>query len=118
MKRFQTEGLPVLEDDPDLYIDLGRRENEMVASDMRLINPDWDRRILDAFAEGDIDFITGLTFDDIEEHGGNGGHEVLNWIVMLGMCGGSPFRVLGYEPVREWMCGIGFVSYGHEPATA
>jgi len=30
---------------------------------------------------------------------------------MMGAIGGQPARVLNYEPVIEWICGMGFAVY-------
>lgn len=112
MRRFQTEGRVVLESDPDLMCDLGAYEIEMArTSTVPLVNERWDRSILDAYARGDVDFITGLTNEEIESQGGHGGLEILNWTVAMGATGGRPARVLGYQPCVEWICGMGFLVY-------
>jgi 2,3-dihydroxyphenylpropionate 1,2-dioxygenase len=111
MKRFQTEGLPVLKEDPDLFYDLGKREEEMVASGMNLVNPDWDHEILHAFENGDVEYFVSRSFQEIEREGGNGGHEILNWIALMGVLNGAKSRTLCYEPVKEWMCGMAFMTY-------
>lgn len=112
MKRFQTEGRPVLLQDPDLMTDLGTYEIEMArTSTVPLVNDRWDRAILDAYARGDVRFITGLTNEEIESQGGHGGLEILNWTVTMGAVRGRPARVLEYQPCTEWICGMGFLVY-------
>ncbi|SIT40763.1 PydA [Paraburkholderia piptadeniae] len=112
MKRFQTEGRAVLATDPNLMTDLGAYEIEMArTSKVPLVNERWDRAILDAYARGDVGFITGLTNDEIESQGGHGGLEILNWTVTMGAAGGRRARVLGYQPCVEWICGMGFLVY-------
>ncbi|WP_233834167.1 extradiol dioxygenase [Paraburkholderia sp. ZP32-5] len=112
MKRFQTEGRAVLEDDPHLMTDLGAYEIDMArTSTVPLVNERWDRAILDAYARGDVDFITSLTNDEIESQGGHGGLEILNWTVTMGAVRGRRARVLGYQPCVEWICGMGFLVY-------
>jgi 2,3-dihydroxyphenylpropionate 1,2-dioxygenase len=76
-----------------------------------LVNERWDRAILDAYARGDVDFITSLSNDEIESQGGHGGLEILNWTVTMGAVRGKPARVLGYQPCVEWICGMGFLVY-------
>jgi 2,3-dihydroxyphenylpropionate 1,2-dioxygenase len=112
MKRFQTEGRPVLTEDPKLLTDLAAYEIEMARTSTRpLVNSEWDRMFLAALGRGDAHYIRSLTYDEIEAQAGHGGHEVLNWAEMMGAMGGRPARVLNYEPVIEWICGMGFVVY-------
>jgi len=112
MKRFQTEGRPVLIEDPKLLTDLAAYEIEMARTSTRpLVNAEWDRKFLDALARGDSDHVRSLTYEEIETEAGHGGHEVLNWAAMMGAMGGRPARVLNYEPVIEWICGMGFAVY-------
>lgn len=112
MKRFQTEGRPVLLEDPKLLSDLAVYEIEMARTSIRpLVNERWDRAFLDALARGDTAYVRGLSYAQIEADGGHGGHEVLNWSAMMGAMGGKPARVLNYEPVIVWICGMGFAVY-------
>lgn len=118
MKRYQTEGKQVLLEDPHLYEDLCEYEVRMAAqnqyplnSEHPLVNVEWDREIMDAFGRGDVAYLKGLTYEEIEEKGGHGGHEILNWMAVMGAMHGKPARVLGYEPVIEWICGMGYISY-------
>jgi 2,3-dihydroxyphenylpropionate 1,2-dioxygenase len=118
MKEFQTEGMTVLERDPHLYADLGRYEIEMAETNRYpknashpLVNADWDREFLAAIAQGNVDYMRRLTHDEIERRGGHGGFEVLNWIALMGAMHGQPGKIVDYEPVVEWICGMGFVAY-------
>jgi 2,3-dihydroxyphenylpropionate 1,2-dioxygenase len=112
MKRFQTEGRPVLVEDPKLLTDLAAYEIEMARASTRpLVNAEWDRMFLAALARGDSGYVQSLTYEEIEAQAGHGGHEVLNWAAMMGAMGGRPARVLNYEPVIEWICGMGFAVY-------
>lgn len=112
MKRFQTEGRKVLVDDPKLLTDLAVYEIEMARTATRpLVNAKWDRAFLDALTRGDKKYVCGLSHEEIEAEAGNGGPEVLNWAAMMGAMGGRPAKVLNYEPVIEWICGMGFAVY-------
>ena len=112
MKRFQSEGRKVLVEDPKLLTDLAVYEIEMARTSTRpLVNEKWDRRFLDALARGDQRYVCGLSMEEIEAEAGNGGPEVLNWAALMGAMGGRPARVLDYEPVIEWICGMGFAVY-------
>ena len=73
------------------------------------INPDFDRRVLDHVARGDVEALTRLTHEEIERDGGNGGQEIRNWIALLGAVPGWTGDVLAYEPVAEWITGCATV---------
>jgi len=112
MKRFQTEGLSVLGEDPDLWVDVGKYEIEMAEKNaQRLVNEDWDRRFLALLEKGDTDGVLAMTFESVEEEAGHGGHEILNWVALMGAMHGAPAELVGYEPVLEWICGMGFLRY-------
>ena len=111
IKRFQTEGLTVLDEDPHLFVDFGRREIEMAQNGEPTISPEWDRIMMDAFSRGDVDFITSQTYEQIVEGGGAGGFEVINWVILLGVMNGAPATHLAYEAVVEWISGIGLMSW-------
>ena len=112
MKRFQTEGLSVLDEDPDLWADVGRYEIEMAEKNaQRLVNEDWDRHFLALLEKGDTEGVLSMTFESVEEEAGHGGHEILNWVALMGAMDGAPAEIVGYEPVLEWICGMAFVRY-------
>jgi 2,3-dihydroxyphenylpropionate 1,2-dioxygenase len=118
MKRYQTEGRNVAEEDPQLYSDLARYEIEMAAkmqwplrTQHPLINAHWDREIIEAFGNGDVETLRGMSFEEIEQGGGHGGLEILNWIAVMGAMQGAPAQIIGYEPVMEWICGMGYIGY-------
>ncbi len=73
------------------------------------INPDFDQRVLDHVARGDVEPLARLTHDEIEREGGNGGQEIRNWIALLGAVPGWKGEVLAYEPVPEWITGCATV---------
>ncbi len=73
------------------------------------INPDFDQRVLDHVARGDVEPRPRLTHDEIERDGGNGGQEIRNWIALLGAVPGWKGEVLAYEPVAEWITGCATV---------
>ncbi|GAA4330294.1 extradiol dioxygenase [Pigmentiphaga soli] len=123
MKRYQTEGRHVAQEDPDIYSDLAAYETVM-ASKMQwplgtshsLINEQWDRRVLAAFERGDVEFLCGMGYQEIDDLGGHGGHEILNWCAVMGAMNGAPARILAYEPVLEWIGGMGYIAYDEQAA--
>jgi 2,3-dihydroxyphenylpropionate 1,2-dioxygenase len=115
MRRYQTEGRHVLDEDPTLFTDVGPYEIRM-AEEMgdAVVNSDWDRDFMDHLEAGRIDELTAMTYDDVEQRAGHGGHEVLNWMAVAGAMNESPCEVLVYAPTPEWICGTGAVLYRPE----
>jgi len=112
MKRYQTEGRAVLAADPDLMVDLGAYEIEMARQSNRpLVNPQWDRSFLDMLARGDVAGMWALGYDEVEEQAGHGGHEILNWVAVMGAMRGRPARIVLYEEVIEWITGVALAVY-------
>lgn len=117
-RRYQTEGKSVLESDPGLYSDLAQYEIDMMTSKQwplghqhPLVNEEWDREILEAFARGDIAYFRNLSYDEVEERGGHGGHELLTWVAVMGAMRGVPANYVKYESVVEWITGMSYVAY-------
>jgi 2,3-dihydroxyphenylpropionate 1,2-dioxygenase len=76
-----------------------------------LVNAEWDKEILEAFARGDSDRVRSISFAEIQEKGGHGGQEIRTWAVVMGAMGGLPASYSAYEAVPEFICGMGYVTY-------
>jgi 2,3-dihydroxyphenylpropionate 1,2-dioxygenase len=118
MKKFQTQGTSVLKDDPDLKVDLNKYEMMMAAtndfpktSKHPLVNAEWDRDFLKHFVEGDVEWMKKLTYNEVEQQAGHGGHEVLNWVCLMGAMNGQTSTLYAYEAVIEWICGMAYVDF-------
>ena len=118
MRRYQTLGKQAVIDDPNLYSDLAAYEIQMAAkmewplnSKHPLVNAQWDQHVLALLERGDVQALKGMTFEEIEKGGGHGGHELLNWMATMGAMNGAPAKIIGYEPVKEWICGMGYIAY-------
>lgn len=107
----QRFGAPARAADPALRADFHKREEEMAGSDRVLINAEWDREILDAFRRGDADYLLSLTHEEVERLGGIGGHEMMLWAALMGVLDGAGGDLLVYEPVKQWMGGVGVIRY-------
>lgn len=70
------------------------------------VNEVFDRWLLDRFEAGDVAALTGLSIDEIEAQSGNGGVELINWIIMLGALGGAKAETIYYEPMTSWWTGM------------
>lgn len=71
----------------------------------------WDNMLLEGFASGDLTVLDRSDDDTITKTGGRGGHEVRCWIAALAAMGkGYKSEVLFYEPIREWLTGMGIMT--------
>jgi len=73
------------------------------------ISSDFDLMVLRSIEQGQGHTLAGLTYDQIERDGGNGGQEIRSWIAVLGALPGHKGEVLNYEPVPDWLIGAGTV---------
>jgi 2,3-dihydroxyphenylpropionate 1,2-dioxygenase len=72
------------------------------------INPAWDRGFLDRLGGDRWSELAGLTAADLEP-AGTGGAEVRTWIAAA-FTGGRPLPTVVYEPVQEWITGMGIAA--------
>lgn len=75
------------------------------------LNPDWDRDFLEQLASPQWRDLSRFTPDDIVP-GGAGGVEILTWIAAA-FAGGTSLRTAVYEPVPEWITGMGIAVSDH-----
>lgn len=73
------------------------------------VNPQFDRLVLDCLARGDAESLMGLSDADVIEQGGNGALEIRNFVCAMALLPGARGEVVAYEPVPEWITGLGFV---------
>jgi len=74
------------------------------------INPEWDHKILRLIADGRGSEIAAWKTEEIEKEGGNGGQEIRTWLAVLGAFSGMKGRILCYEPIKEWITGMGTIA--------
>ena len=70
------------------------------------VNVEWDTWFLDRLRHGDLAAIAALTAADLEQVAGRGGNEIRNWLIGAAAVG-APFAWTSYEPVPEWITGMG-----------
>lgn len=78
------------------------------AAEMGQVNEVFDRHILALAGAGDLDALAALDSDYILEQAGNGALEIRNWLCAMAAMGGARAELIAYEPVPEWITGIGF----------
>ena len=70
---------------------------------------DFDNEVIDALVAGQSARIAALSGPEIIAASGNGGLEVINWLFAAGAMEGGSGRKIFYEPVAEWVTGMGGV---------
>jgi 2,3-dihydroxyphenylpropionate 1,2-dioxygenase len=82
-------------------------------SSLRPVNTEWDKRLLDAVKRADLGIFDNLDQDELTERMGRGGHEIRTWLAALSALragGGYKSELLFYEPVLEWLTGMGILT--------
>ena len=85
----------------------------MAAGTSKLLPPDpsRDRMLLDAFVGGKLSVLDSTSDDELTRVGGRGGHEVRSWVAALAALGpGYRASALFYEPINEWITGMGILT--------
>nr|BAH60856.1 large subunit of meta-cleavage enzyme [carbazole-degrading bacterium OC11S] len=73
------------------------------------INEEFDHKFLKDVGNGDYDYWVNLPMAEIEKQSGNGGLEIVNWLMMAAAVNGAKGETVFYEPMPEWMTGMGGV---------
>ncbi|MDD2546619.1 MAG: 3-carboxyethylcatechol 2,3-dioxygenase [Burkholderiaceae bacterium] len=79
-------------------------------SGMKPLNPDWDRRYMDALAQGQLDALEGWTEASIEDEAGLSAHESKTWLIArAALPAGQPLavRLRHYQAIPELIAGYG-----------
>jgi 2,3-dihydroxyphenylpropionate 1,2-dioxygenase len=80
---------------------------------IRPLNPEWDRNVLAAFSKGDLSVLDNVEDDDVTGVAGSGAHELRSWVAALTAAtsaGPTRNQVLFYEPIQEWITGMGIMT--------
>ncbi len=83
------------------------RRREIILAGAPCINDAFDRDLLARLAQGSVAPLLEMTNDELGAAAGNGGQEIRTWIVTAAAMGGAPGRTLSYEPMPEWLTGMG-----------
>lgn len=82
------------------------------AKEMGRVNEEFDRMVLSYVEKGDAESLIRIDTETILEKGGNGAIEIRNFICAMGAVAGlrgkSVGRIICYEPMPEWITGLGF----------
>ncbi len=70
------------------------------------VNAAWDSWFLKQLVTADLDPVTDLGDEGLEERAGSGGHEIRTWLIGFAAAA-RPLVWTSYEPVPEWVTGMG-----------
>jgi 2,3-dihydroxyphenylpropionate 1,2-dioxygenase len=70
------------------------------------VNAGWDTWFLKQLIAGDLDPVTDLGDEGLQERAGSGGHEIRTWLIGCAAAA-QPLVWTSYEPVPEWITGMG-----------
>ncbi|MBM4760968.1 hypothetical protein [Bacillus sp. B15-48] len=90
---------------------LTTRETRVTQIKSGPVNEEWDREFLRLITEKDFQALRQWSPEYIEENGGNGGQEIHNWLVLLGILQDFKPEVACYEAIPEWVTGMGIVQF-------
>lgn len=99
------------------------RQSKVIAVGQRLadgdlsaalpLNPEWDKDLLQRFKNADFDYLANMSNEEIRRDGGRGGQEIRAWIAAfaaLSASGEYDSEVHYYEPIQEWIAGMGMMT--------
>jgi len=72
------------------------------------INPEWDETFLSRMADEEWASLAGMSASELAP-AGTGGSEVRTWVAAL-FAGNQPLQTVVYEPVDEWITGMGIAA--------
>ena len=76
------------------------------------INPEWDEKFLADLKSADDNWAAAITQSDIDP-AGVGANEIRTWLAAYA-AGEQGLEKIAYEPVREWLTGVGIaISSAH-----
>ncbi len=97
------------------WSDYDARRRQIILGAEPAINADFDQQLLGWFETGTGSQLRDWSTADIERVAGNGAQEVRAWLAMVGALGDAPARTLAYEPMPEWLTGMGVTVIDPQP---
>ncbi len=83
------------------------RRREIVRAAAPGVNPLFDAEFLSLLEAGRSAELAQRTSAELEAEAGNGAQEIRTWLVTAAACGHGPATTLAYEPMPEWLTGMG-----------
>jgi 2,3-dihydroxyphenylpropionate 1,2-dioxygenase len=72
------------------------------------VDPAWDAEFLDRLRNADDAWLSSVP-QDVVDAGGVGANEIRTWLAAWAAAGRGPLATVAYEPVTEWITGMGIV---------
>lgn len=66
----------------------------------------FDRQVLETLGSGKAGSLARMSAEEIEDKAGNGGLEILNWMMMAVAAGEPRGETVYYEPIPQWFTGM------------
>ncbi|MER6692165.1 catechol 1,2-dioxygenase [Streptomyces minutiscleroticus] len=95
--------------------DYDARRREIIRAAEASLTPEFDDEFLTLLERGEAHRLTAYTTGELEKAAGNGAQELRTWLMMAAALGHAPARRLAYEPMPEWLTGMGVAVI--DPAT-
>lgn len=73
------------------------------------VSEQFDRDVMNAITSGRAAELALRSTAEIVEKGGNGGLEIVNWLIAAATVPGRAGEIIYYEPIPEWFTGMGGV---------
>jgi 2'-aminobiphenyl-2,3-diol 1,2-dioxygenase, large subunit len=73
------------------------------------VSEPFDRQVMDTITSGHAAELAKMSSAEIVEQGGNGGLEIVNWLIAAATVPGRSGEIIYYQPVPEWFTGLGGV---------
>ena len=90
------------------------------AQNLRELNPDWDRALLELLVSGDIDRVDSWSNSWIEKEAGGSAHEVRTWVAAYGAlaaAGSYEVQYQYYRAIPELIAGFAVTTAILEPSS-
>lgn len=93
-------------DERVVILGTGGLSHSVAVDNQGKVSIDFDEYVFDRFAQGRAEDLASLSSARIEEWGGNGGLELINWLVVAGATHGKRGEKVYYEAIPQWFTGM------------
>jgi 2,3-dihydroxyphenylpropionate 1,2-dioxygenase len=87
--------------------DYDARRREIIRAAEAALTPEFDDTFLSLIERGEAHRLISYSTQELEEAAGNGAQELRTWLLMAAALDHTPGRRLAYEPMPEWLTGMG-----------
>lgn len=91
----------------DNWQDYDARRREIIRAAEAALNPEFDEEVLALIERGEAHRLTAYSTEELAKVAGNGAQELRTWLLMAAALDHTPGRRLAYEPMPEWLTGMG-----------